>query len=150
MAINTVPPFPTTALAPSVTLAAVTACSTRAPTAVAGLAAANIFSLLPSASVGSYMARIDKIHVNACSSSITAATVAQTVLIWLNDGTTAWVIDEIAVTAATPSTTAVAFSTEKFYANFVIPTGYSIYVSTTVTTTASTTALQVTLFGGAY
>jgi len=76
--------------------------------------------------------------------------VAQTVLIWLLDGTTAWVIDEILVTAVTPSTTAAAFSTEKTYSNLVIPTGYSLYASTTVTTTSSTTALQVTAFGGAF
>lgn len=147
MTANINPTFPLTPLAPSVSLAAVTACSTRAPTATASLAAANIVQLLASQTNG---ARIDKIHINACSSSITAATVAQTVLVWLHDGTTAWVVDEIAVTAVTPSTTAVAFSAEKFYANFVIPTGYSIYVSTTITTTASTTALQATLFGGAY
>ena len=147
MSANVNPLFPLTPLAPTLSLAAVTACATRAPTATASLAAANIFSLLPSQTYG---ARIDKIHINACSSSITAATVAQTVLIWLWDGTTAYVIDEIVVAAQTPSTTAVAFSIEKFYANFVIPTGYALYAATTVTTTASTTALQVTLFGGAY
>ena len=147
MSANINPIMPLTPLAPTTSLAAVTACSTRAPTATAGLAGANIFSLLASQTNG---ARIDKIHVNACSSAITSATVAQTVLVWLWDGTIAWVVDEIAVTAVTPSTTAVAFSVEKPYSNFVIPTGYGVYVSTTVTTTASTTALQVTLFGGAY
>jgi hypothetical protein len=147
MPSNTSPIFPLTPLTPSVTLAGVTACSTRAPTASASLAAANIFQLLASQTNG---CKIDRIRVQACSSSITAATVAQTVLIWLLDGTTAWVIDEILVTAVTPSTTAAAFSTEKTYSNLVIPTGYSLYASTTVTTTSSTTALQVTAFGGAF
>jgi hypothetical protein len=147
MSANTSPVFPLTPIAPTTSLAAVTACSTRAPTASAGLAAANIVALVASQTNG---CKIDRIHINACSSSITAPTVAQTVLIWLFDATTAWVIDEILVTAVTPSTTAAAFSVEKTYSNLVIPTGYSLYVSTTVTTTASTTALQVTAFGGAF
>ena len=139
--------LPQTPLCASLTLAAVTACATRAPTASASLAGANIFQLVASQTNGF---RLDQIQVQACSSSITAATVAQTVLIWLFDGTTAWVIDEILVSAVTPSTTAAAFSTIKTYNNRVYPTGFSLYASTTVTTTASTTALQVMMNGGAF
>lgn len=147
MSANTVPIFPLTPYAKQLSLAAVTACTTRAPTATAGLAAANILELTPVSTNG---VRIDKITVRACSNSITAATVAQTVLIWLWDGTTAFVVDEIAVTAQTSSTTAAAFSVSSSYGNLVLPPTYKLFASTTVTTTASTTALQVQAFGGEY
>jgi hypothetical protein len=49
-----------------------------------------------------------------------------------------------------PSFTTPAFNTFKNYTNLVIPSTFSLYASTTVTTTASTTALSVTTFGGAY
>lgn len=146
MAAGTSTIFPASPYVVNASLAAVTACSTRAPTATASLAAANISILCPASTNG---VRVDKIQVQACSSSITAPTVAQTVLIWEWDGTTAWVIDEIAVTAVTPSTTTAAFSTAKSY-NYALPSTHALYISTTVTTTAATTALQVTLYGGLY
>lgn len=147
MAQNTAPIYPLTPYAVNASLAAVTACTTRAPTVTASLAAANIIALCPASANGR---RVDKIQVQACSSSITAPTVAQTVQVWLWDGTTAYLIDEIPVTAVTPSTTAAAFVTSKSYTNLVLPAAFALYVSTTVTTTASTTALSVTLFAGDY
>ena len=138
----------------SASLAAVTACSTRAPTAVAALAAANIFLLVPIGSaqspVNAEPTRIDRIHVQACSSSITNDTVAQVVTIWECDGVTAWPIDEILVSVVDASTVLIAFQADKTYADLVLPTAHSLYISTTVTTTASTTALCVTAFGGTY
>ncbi len=131
----------------SLSLAAVTANTTRAPTATADLAAANIFALTAASTNG---LRIDKIQVQACSSVITAPTAAQVVTIWEWDGTTAWPIDEIPVTVVTPSTTAVAFSAYHVYTNLVLPPTHVLYASTTVTTTATTTALCVTAFGGTY
>ena len=82
--------------AQALSLAAVTACATRAPTPTASLAAANIFLLAAPTTNG---LRVDRIRVKGSSSSITATTAAQTVLIWLWDGTTAWLFDEIAVAA---------------------------------------------------
>lgn len=154
MAVNTAPIYPIAPYAVSASLAAVTACTTRAPTVTASLAAANIIAFVPISANG---LRIDKIQVQACSSSITAATVAQTVLIWMWDGTTAYVIDEIQVSAVTPSTTAAAFGPgsstangTRNYTNLVLPPAFALYASTTVTTTASTTALSVIAFGGSY
>ena len=147
MAANTTPIFPGTPYAVNASLAAATACTTRAPTATASLAAANILAFVPTSTNG---LRIDRIQVQACSSSITATTAAQVVGIWMHDGTNAYLIDEITVTAQAPSTTAVAFSVSKNYSNLVLPATFSLYVSTTVTTTAATTALSVTAFGGAY
>lgn len=147
MAANQAPIYPIAPYAVNGTLAAVTACTTRAPTATASLAAANITILVPVSTNG---VRIDKIQVQACSSAFTAATAAQTVLIWMWDGTNAYVVDEIPVVLTTPSTTAIAFNTSHSYTNLVLPATFALYMSTSVTTTASTTALSVQAFGGLY
>jgi hypothetical protein len=131
----------------SASLAAVTACTTRAPTAVASLAAANIIALAPVSAAG---VRVDQIRVKGASSAITAATVAATVTIWESDGTTAWPIDEIIISAVTPSVTVPSFQILSQYQNLGLPAAHSLYVSTSVTTTASTNALSVTLLGGLY
>jgi hypothetical protein len=154
MAANVQAIYPLTPYFASTSLAAVTACTTRAPTGTASLAAANIVVLVPAGAsqtpASTAGTRIDKIQVQACSSSITAATAAQTVLVWWWDGTTAWVVDEIIVTLTAPTTTAVAFQGSKSYQNWTLPTGHALYVSTTITTTATTTALSVQAFGGTY
>ena len=147
MSANGHPIFPATPYAITASLAAVTACTTRAPTATASLAAANISILCPTSTSGR---RIDKITVQAASSAIAAPTAAQVVGIWMWDGTTAYLIDEIAVTLVTPSTTAVSFTSSKTYTTLVLPAAFALYMSTTVTTTASTTALSVSVFGGDY
>jgi len=148
MAVTATPIFAQTPYVKSLTLAAQTACTTRAPTATASLAAANITAFVPVSTNG---LRIDAIQVQACSSSITAATAANLVGIWAWDGTTAYLITEIAVVAQTPSTTAAAFSTTYTLPSPLnLPAAFALYASVTVTTTASTTALQVTAFGGAY
>lgn len=147
MAAGTTAIFPATPFAITASLTAVTACTTRAPTVTASLAAANISLLCASSTNGR---RVDKISVQACSTSITAPTAAQTVLIWMWDGTTAYVIDEFLVTVVTPSTTVAAFNTFKTYPNLVLPAAFALYMSTTVTTTAATTALSVVVYGGDY
>ena len=147
MSTNTHPIFPAAPYAITAPLTATTACTTRAPTATAGLAAANIVALCPVSASG---LRVDKITVQAASSAIGAPTAAQIVGIWLHDGTTAYLIDEFAVTVVTPSTTAVAFTLSKSYTTLVIPAAFSLYMSTTITTTANTTALSVSVFGGTY
>lgn len=159
MTANTAPIYPLTPAAFFCNLTAATACTTRAPTVTASLAAANIFVLVPVGASQSPAStagtRIDQINVQAASSSITAATVAQLVTIWWWDGTTAWPWDEIAVTAVTPSTSSAAFGQSlgygsKTYSKLVLPTGHALYASTTITTTASTTALVVDALGGTY
>lgn len=138
----------------NLSLAAVNACATRAPTATAGLAAANIFLLVPPAAsqtpVGLYQTRIDKILAKGCSTSITAATVAQTITIWVWDGTTAFPIDELLVTSVTPSTTTASYQGQSVYTGFVLPAAHALYASTSITTTAATTALCVSAIGAPY
>ena len=147
MSANTAPIFPLAPYSALASLAAVTACATRAPIAFSAIAANNLVALAGTSTNG---LRVDRISVQACSTSMTAMTAAQTVLVWQTDGTTVWVIDEILVTAVTPSTTAAAFSTFHLYSNKVLPPTHSLYVSTTVTTTAATTALLACIDGGTY
>lgn len=148
MAVTSTPIFAQTPYAKTLTLVAQTACTTRAPTATASLAGANITAFVPVSTNG---LRIDSIQVNAVGTGITTTNAANLVDIWLWDGTTAFMILEIAVTAVVPSTTSAAFTTTyTFPAPLVMPAAFALYASTTVTTTAAGTALQVTAFGGAY
>lgn len=148
MATTATPIFPQTPYLKSLSLAAQTACTTRAPTVTASLAAANIVELTPISTNGR---RIDSIQVSACSTAIGSATVAQIVGVWAWDGTTAYLIKEIDVTAVTPSATVDAFTTTWYPTiPLVLPAAFKLFASTTVTTTASTTALQVTVMGGDY
>ena len=154
MAANTAPIYPLTPAAFFADFTAKTACTTRAPTVTASLAAANVFVLVPAGAAQTPAStagtRIDKIQVEGASTSITAPTASQIVTIWWWDGTTAWVFDEIAITVVTPSTTAVAFQGFKTYTNLVLPVGHALYASTTITTTAATTAFTVSAVGGTY
>jgi len=131
----------------NLSLAAVTACTTRAPTATAALAAANIFVLVPTTTNG---VRIDKILAKGCSNSFVAATVAQTITIWEWDGTNAFPIDELLVTLVTPSTTVASYQGQIVYTNFVLPATHALYASTSITTTAATTALCLSAVGANY
>ena len=71
MAVTSTPIFAQTPYAKTLTLAAQTACTTRAPTATASLAGANITAFVPVSTNG---LRIDSIQVNAVGTGITTAT----------------------------------------------------------------------------
>lgn len=126
-------------------LAAVTACTTRGPTVTASLAGANIVIAL--AANANADQRISKIAIKGISTSFTAATVAQLVGIWHWDGTTAYLVDEILTVAVTPSTTVASYYGQNIYDDFVLPATHALYMSVSITTTASTTALQATIHG---
>lgn len=148
MPVTATPIFVQSPLIGYLDMSAQTACTTRGKTATASLAAANIVQLLNTTTNG---CRIDSFQVNACSTSITAASAANLVQIWIWDGTNAQLYTEIAVSAITPSTTTAAFTTTVTLTNpLVLPSTYRLYASLTVTTTASTTALQCFCFGGNY
>lgn len=148
MAVTATPIFAQAPYMACTTLAAQTACTTRGPTVTASLAAANIVQIVPTSTNG---LRIDAIQVNACSTSFTAPTAGNIVGIWVHDGTTAFLFTEILVTAVTPSTTVAGFTTTLTFANpLVLPSTFKLYASLSVTTTASTTALQISVMGGAY
>lgn len=147
MAANTAPIFPNVPYSAYADLTAITACTTRAPTATASLAAANIIALTTASTNG---LRIDTIRVKGASNSFTAPTAAQTVTIWYWDGTKAYPLQEILVTLVTPSTTVASYEGSASFTDLVLPPTHCLYVSTSITTTASTTALVVKATGGAY
>jgi hypothetical protein len=125
-------------------LTGATACTTRLPTATASLAGANILAFVPVSTNGR---RIDWVSVKAASSSFTAPTVAQTITIWMHDGTKAYPIKEIVTTVVTPSTTVASYDSGPVPLGIVLPAAFSLYMSTSITTTTSTTALTISAFG---
>jgi len=149
MAVTATPIFVQSPLIGYLDMSAQTACTTRGKTATASLAGANIIQLLNTTTNG---ARIDSIQVNACSTAIGSQTAANLVGIWIWDGTNAQLYTEITVTASTSTSATVAgFTTTITFTNpLVLPSTYKLYASVSVTTTASTTALQVFTFGGSY
>ena len=148
MAVTSTPIFAQTPYVKTLSMAAQTACTTRAPTATASTTAANIIAFVPVSTNG---LRIDSIQVNACGTGITTANAANVVGIWADDATNAYLITEILVTAVTPSATAAAFTTTyTFPIPLNLPAAFTLKASVGVTTTAAGTALQVTAVGGAY
>jgi hypothetical protein len=146
MAANTSPVFPLTPYAVFANLSAQTAATTRGPTLTANLAAANIIILVPSGSVNGR--KIDSIRIQSSSTSMIAPTASQLVTVWYNDGTNAYPFLDIQVDLVTPSTTSPGFNRLTQFTDLVLPIAHSLYVSTTITTTAATTALIVKATGG--
>ena len=146
MAANTSPIFKLVPYAAFVNLSAQSACVSRGPVATAGLAAANIISLVPADSVNGR--KIDTIRVKASSTSMTAPTAANLVQIWQHNGTTAFLKYEFPVQALTPSATSAAFEAEYNFPILDLPPAHSLYVSLSVTTTAAPTALTISASGG--
>jgi hypothetical protein len=147
MPMTATPIFAQTPYIKSLSLLTTAACTTRAPTATASLAAANIVELTPVSTNGR---RIDAIEVAAAANAIGGATVAGIIGIWAWDGTTAYLIDEIPVLPVPPSATAPAFTTKRNYSDLNLPAAFKLFASTSVTLAAATTALTVTVFGGDY
>jgi len=123
---------------------AVTACTTRAPTVVASLAAANISAIIPTTTADTPITRIS---LKGSSSSFVAPTANQTLTLWVCDGTTAYPYKEINLSLTTPSTTVGSFETDFLLTEFSLPIGYSLYGSTSITTTAVTTGFVAHAFG---
>lgn len=136
---------PQSAVLNHLSLAAATACTTRGPTASAGAAAAFIYVAIPTVTADT---KISKISIKGTSTSMTANVAQQLVGVWIGDGVDCDMIDEIEINpGTTPSTTVGSYRTEKLYDDLVLPIGYSLYYSTTVTTTAATTALGISTHG---
>lgn len=69
--------------------------------------------------------KINEITVQAAGTAT-----AGIIRLFVFDGTTNYLFDEIPVSAAIPSTNAAAYRTYKTYDNFVLPSGYSLRAST--------------------
>jgi hypothetical protein len=146
MAANTAPIFPLTPFASLANFSNQSACTTRGPTATANLAAANIVILVAPGSTNGR--KIDSIRIQSASTSVTAPTASQVVTVWYFDGTLAYPFADIQVDLITPSTTSAGFNRLTQFTDLVLPPAHGLYVSTTITTTAATTALVIKATGG--
>jgi hypothetical protein len=98
---------------------------------------------------GSSGSKIEQVTVNAAkTATLVATTVAGQVYLFLYDGTTYRLMDSILVTAVTASTTVAPFHAEKLFTNLVIPSGWSLRASQSISGNAS--LLQVMAFGGSF
>jgi hypothetical protein len=95
----------------------------------------NFGILITAASNGT---RIDEITIVA-----TGTTTAGVVRIFVYNGSTYYLLREVLVSAITPSTTVAVFSSTLVFSNLVIPSTYSIRV-----TTNNSETFHVTAFGG--
>lgn len=87
---------------------------------------------------GSSGSRIDEINIIA-----TATTTAGVVRLWIYNGTTYYLFEEILVSAITPSTSVATFNTTLTFNNFMLPTGHSLRA-----TTNNSEGFNVIAFGG--
>lgn len=118
-----VTPTPVFAQAPVVGIATLTS-----PTAITSRAnitgTTGLTQLTPTSTNGR---KIDSIKVKAKATSV-----ATNVFIWVYDGTTSYLYDEIAVTAITATNTVDSFSLERGYLNLVLPATYQLYISVSI------------------
>lgn len=133
MAANTAPVFPDTPIVGIATLTTPTAVTSRAN--IPGTT--NLTQLTATSTDG---LRVDRIAVKAKGNSS-----AGHVGIWIYNGTTSFLFDEIAVSAVTANTTTASFSTVVDYSTLVLPPTYQLYVSVTVQQD-----LNIVAFGGGY
>lgn len=117
---NTSPIF---ALTPVIGIATLT--SPTAVTSRANISGTTNLTLIDTA--GSSGTRIDRITVRAKET-----TVAGSVFIWIHNGTTSFLFDEFVVAAVTASNTAESFVSTHAYDDLVLPTGFSLYASSTI------------------
>jgi hypothetical protein len=133
MPVNAAPIFPVAPIVGIATLTAATAVTTRAnivgTTGLVVLTATSTFGT-----------RIDQITIKSKATSVAA-----NVFIWVYNGTSAFLFDELDVVAITASTTADSYTLSKTYNNLVLPPTFQLYVSETVQTD-----LTVFAFGGVY
>ena len=95
----------------------------------------NVVTIFTAGASGS---RIDEVNVIA-----TGTTTSGVVRLWIFNGTTYFLFEEILVTAITPSTTIATFNTTLTFNNFMLPTGHSLRA-----TTNNTEGFNVIAFGG--
>lgn len=136
MAGTATPIFPQTPISTAIAVSA-TANTSRAPST--GFPTNGV---LISPNTNTNGVRVDKIMVNA-----TGTTLAGIICIWLFDGTTAWIIDEILVSAVTANTNStVGFQTSRSYADLVLAPGCKLYATSQV----ASQLVSVGMTGGAY
>lgn len=134
MSANTVPIYPVSILLSIARLTSATPITSRADiVGVTGLV--KLTDLQVNAG-----ARIDAIRVK-CKATSSAGAIG----VWLYDGTTSSLIDEIDIIAVTASTTVDSFSVDRQYTTLNLTTTQQLYVSETVANDATVFAM-----GGAF
>jgi hypothetical protein len=133
MPVNAAPIFPVAPIVGIATLTTATAVTTRA-----NIVGTTGLVLLTATST--FGTRIDQITIKSKATSV-----ASNVFIWVYNGTSAFLFDELDVVAITASTTADSYTLSKTYNNLVLPPTFQLYVSETVQTD-----LTVFAFGGVY
>lgn len=133
MSANTTPIFPSAPVVGIATLVSATAITTE--TNITGTT--GLVQLTATSTNGT---RVDNITVRA-----QGTTVASKLDIWLYNGTTSYLLDEIDIAALTPSTILDTVFVSKGYTNLVLPPTYQLYISQTVQTN-----VNVFAFGGVY
>jgi hypothetical protein len=131
MPANTAPIFP---VSPVIGVANISsAITTRTVTGVTGLTSVQ--------AGGTNGTRVDRISIKA-----TATTTAGIIRLWLYSGSgNAQLFHEEIVSAITPSATTAAYSTDIYYTDLLIPSGWTLYAST-----EKAEAFNVFLHGGEY
>ncbi len=133
MPANTAPIFPLTPIVGIATLTTATAVTSRANiTGTTGLT-----QLTATSTNGT---RIDSITVKG-----KATTVASNVFIWIYNGTTSFLFDEIDVPAVTAANTTDSALVTKNYSTLILPPTYQLFISESVQTD-----LNVMALGGQY
>lgn len=93
--------------------------------------------------------KIEEITVQASvSGGLVATTVAGLVYLFLYDGSTYHLFDNLTIGAVTASTTTGPYRISKIYNNLIIKTGWTLYASQSIAGNAS--LLKIHAFGGDY
>lgn len=125
MAANVTPIFPLSPVVGIATLTSATAVTSRAN--ISGTT--GLVQLTPTSTNGK---RVDTITVKGKATSV-----ASILSVWLYNGTTSFLYDEITITAVTASNTVESFSLKRSYSDLILPPTYQLYISQTVATDVS-------------
>jgi hypothetical protein len=122
MAANAQPIFPVAPVIGIATLTAATAITSRANiTGTTGLT-----QLTPVSTNGK---RVDSITVKGKGTSVPSI-----LSVWLYNGTTSFLYDEIDISAVTASNTVDSVLAKRFYSDLILPPTFQLYISETVQT----------------
>jgi hypothetical protein len=97
---------------------------------------------------GASGSKVEEVVVEGATTTLTPATVAGLVYLFLYDGTTYHLFDALQVSAVTASTIVAPFRTSKTYTNLILKSGWSLRASQSIAGNAN--LLKVTALGGDY
>jgi len=122
-------------------LIAATALTSRAP--IVGVGGLTV--LVPTQTNG---IQINQLRVKASGTTVSGSNAAMSIYVWIYNGTTATLFDEIILSTTSGSTTANSFQTDVYYSGVILPPTHSLYVSESILSNATLTGCVVHVFGG--